>query len=336
MVTLVAGSSTGKTRACWEALRGVPDGWRLWHPIAPGRPEAVLADITAVGPRTVVWLNEAQFYLEPAHIGERTAAELRELLRDQSRGPVLVLATLWPDPHWNNLTAPVPSNGGPDLHAQARALLTDTDVRVPEAFTGIDLDALRDRAGEDPRLAQALAAGGDGRVAQFLAGAPALLKRFELAPAGARAVIEAAMDARRLGHGPVLRQAFLEDAADAYLTGHESDALGDDWFEQALAYATIRVQGATALLTRVRPRQRNRDNDTGEGPTYRLADYLEQHAHHTRRATCPGTTFWDAAHDHTHSTDDIVNLADAAHARLRLRHAHAFMTRRRKPAIHAR
>ncbi|MFI1386355.1 tetratricopeptide repeat protein [Embleya sp. NPDC020886] len=319
MVTLVAGSSTGKTRACWEALCAVPDGWRLWHPIAPGRPEAALADLSAVGPRTVVWLNEAQFYLEPAGVGERVAAELRELLRDPTRRPVLVLATLWSDPHWTTLTA-TPAAGTPDSHAQARALLTGTDLRVPEAFTGTDLDAVRERAVEDPRLVNALVAGDDGRVTQYLAGALALLKRLELAPAAARAVLEAAMDARRLGHGPVLRQAFLEDAADAYLTDHESDTLDDDWFEQALAYTTERVHGATAPLTRIRPRRRARDAD-GDGPTYRLADYLEQHARLTRGAQCPGTPFWNAAHDHAHTTDDDLSLGHAAYARLRLRHA---------------
>ncbi|WP_331773263.1 sel1 repeat family protein (plasmid) [Embleya sp. NBC_00888] len=320
MVTLVAGSSTGKTRACWEALRGVPDGWRLWHPIAPGRPEAALAELSAVGPRTVVWLNEAQFYLGAVGVGERVAAEVRELLRDRSRGPVLVLATLWPDPHWTTLTA-TPAAGTPDPHAQARALLTGTDLRVPEAFTGTDLDAVRERAVEDPRLVNALAAGDDGRVTQYLAGALALLKRLELAPAAARAVLEAAMDARRLGHGPVLRQAFLEDAADAYLTDHESDTLDDDWFEQALAHTTERVHGATAPLTRIRPRGRRTRDVTGDGPTYRLADYLEQHARRTRSTSCPDTSFWIAAHDHAHTTDDTVNLAEAAVDRLRLRHA---------------
>ncbi|MFE5331311.1 transcriptional regulator [Embleya sp. NPDC056575] len=320
MVTLVAGSSTGKTRACWEALHGVPDGWRLWHPIAPGRPEAALAELSAVGPRTVVWLNEAQFYLEPAGAGERVAAELRELLRDRARAPVLVLATLWPDPFWNTLTSR-PSTDRPDPHAQARALLTGTDVRVPEAFTGTDLETLRAKAGEDPRLAHALASGTDGRVAQFLAGALALLKRLDLAPAHGRAVLEAAMDARRLGHGPVLRQGFLEDAADAYLTDDESDALADDWFEQALAYTTERVHGATAPLTRIRPRRRTRNPATGDGPTYRLADYLEQHARHTRGALCPGTSFWNAAHDHARTTDDTLTLGRAAYARLRIRHA---------------
>ncbi|MFI6588361.1 transcriptional regulator [Embleya sp. NPDC050493] len=319
MVTLVAGSSTGKTRACWEALQGVPDGWRLWHPLYPSPAEAAAAGLSRVGPRTVVWLNEAQTYLESADVGQRIATGLRELLDDPRRGPVLVLATLWPDPFWSTLTTRPPASA-PDPHAHARSLLTGTDLRVPDAFAGPDLEAVRARAGEDPRLANALASGDDGRVTQFLAGALALLKRYELAPAGGRSVLEAAMDARRLGHGPVLKQAFLEDAADAYLTDDESDALTDDWFEQALAYATGRVQGTTAPLTRIRPRRRHH-GDPGEGPTYRLADYLEQHAHHARHAHCPGASFWNAAHDHAHTPDGLLNLADAAHRRLRLRHA---------------
>jgi hypothetical protein len=54
----------------------------------------------------VVWLNEAQFYLQAADggLGERVAAGLRELLRDPARAPVLVLATLWPQ-YWDTLTA---------------------------------------------------------------------------------------------------------------------------------------------------------------------------------------------------------------------------------------
>jgi hypothetical protein len=61
IAVLVGGSSTGKTRACWEALavlRGQPGPWRLWHPIDPSRPEAALRELPGIGPRTVVWLNE--------------------------------------------------------------------------------------------------------------------------------------------------------------------------------------------------------------------------------------------------------------------------------------
>jgi hypothetical protein len=105
---LVGGSSTGKTRACWEALALLRDEdppWRLWHPIDPSRPDAALRELPGIGPRTVVWLNEAQFYLDPeAGLGERVAAGLRELLRDPGRAPVLVLATLWPQ-FWDALTA---------------------------------------------------------------------------------------------------------------------------------------------------------------------------------------------------------------------------------------
>ena len=109
VAVLVGGSSTGKTRACWEALgllRDQEPSWRLWHPIDPTRPDAALRELPRIGPRTVVWLNEAQFYLDvpDGGLGERVAAGLRELLRDPARVPVLVLATLWPQ-YWNALTA---------------------------------------------------------------------------------------------------------------------------------------------------------------------------------------------------------------------------------------
>jgi len=153
IAVLVGGSSTGKTRARWEALnllRDRDEPWRLWHPIDPTRPDAALADLKRVGPYTVVWLNEAQFYLADAALGERVAAGLRELLRDPQRGPVLVLATLWPN-HWDTLT----TRGNPDNHAQARELLDGHDIRVPDAFTGADLEALIERSDEDPRLHEA-------------------------------------------------------------------------------------------------------------------------------------------------------------------------------------
>jgi hypothetical protein len=57
MAVLVGGSSTGKTRACWEAIQDLSDQWWLWHPIDPSRPQAAAQALAEVGPYTVVWLN---------------------------------------------------------------------------------------------------------------------------------------------------------------------------------------------------------------------------------------------------------------------------------------
>jgi len=138
IAVLIGGASTGKTRACWEALAPLRDRdppWRLWHPIDPTRPDAALRELPGIGPRTVIWLNEAQFYLDPAEagLGERVAAGLRELLRDPARAPVLVLATVWPG-FWDTLTTRPPEDAA-DPHAQARELLAGHDITVPAKFT---------------------------------------------------------------------------------------------------------------------------------------------------------------------------------------------------------
>ena len=172
IAVLVGGSSTGKTRACWEALqllRDRPGQWRLWHPIDPSRPDAALRELPGIGPRTVVWLNEAQFYLDVADggLGERVAAGLRELLRDPARAPVLVLATLWPQ-FWDGLTAR--PAGGADPHAQARELLAGHDITVPAAFTAAQLQRLSEAG--DARLAQAAAGRRTGRSSSSWPGRP--------------------------------------------------------------------------------------------------------------------------------------------------------------------
>ena len=254
IAVLVGESSTGKTRACWEALRLLrerPEPWRLWHPIDPTRPEAALRELPLLGPRTVVWLNEAQFYLDvhAGGLGERIAAGLREALRDPARAPVLVLATLWPQ-HWDALAARPAA--GADPHAQARELLTGRDISVPAAFTAARLRQLAGAA--DPRLTQAARAAEGGQVIQFLAGAPELTARYRNAPQPAAALISTAMDARRMGMGVVLPLTFLETAAPGYLTDTEWDGLSEDWLERALAYTSAPCRGIRGPLARIRTR----------------------------------------------------------------------------------
>lgn len=222
MVVLVGESSTGKTRACWEAVQPLTDSdWRLWHPFDPARAKAALEDVHRVGPRTVVWLNEAQHYLGDRGTGEEIAAAVHHLLISPERGPVLVLGTLWPD-YAKEYTA-LPPHGGADAHSRVRELLAGRTVNVPSSFDSRALTEAGALADDGDRLlADALTrAKASGRLAQDLAGGPALLERHQTGSPAARALLETAMDARRLGAGLYLPQSFLTDAAPDYL--HDSD-----------------------------------------------------------------------------------------------------------------
>ncbi|MEU7617236.1 hypothetical protein AB0B27_14245 [Micromonospora rifamycinica] len=301
LAVLVGGSSTGKTRACWELVRYLdrrePGRWQVWHPYDPTRPGAALADLDRVGPDTVVWLNEAQHYLMPAdaETAERVAARLRSLLHDQVRAPVLVLATLWPE-YWHTLTTRLPI-GAVDVHAQARELLTgtvlSTSLTLPDAFTPAEVATL-DGAGGDARLRHAARRAEHGRITQYLAGAPALEDRYRTAPPAARALLQVAMDARRLGHPLALSHALLEQAAPGYLDDHDWDNLGEDWLEQALAYTTTPCTGARGPLTRIRPRAHPVPAVPECQVRYRLADYLEQLGRTERVDVYPPDSLWQA------------------------------------------
>ncbi|MFJ9656168.1 hypothetical protein, partial [Streptomyces microflavus] len=330
MVVLVGESSTGKTRACWEAVQPLAEkGWRLWHPFDPTRAEAALEELHDVGPRTVVWLNEAQHYLGDRAAGEQVAAAVHALLIEPERAPVLVLGTLWPK-YFKQYTALPDTEGEEDPHSWVRELLAGRTESVPDAFDAPALAAASVLAADgDGLLADALTrARADGRLGQDLAGGPALLERYRNGSPAARALLEVAMDARRLGVGPHLPQAFLTDAAPDYFHDSDWDQLTDDWAEKAYAELAKQVHGKQAPLRRVTPRPRRRPpNPTAHtprqvGPVFRLADYLEQHGTTTRRHRCPPASFWDAAHTHITQPDDLANLAKAADNRHRLQWAH--------------
>lgn len=332
MLVLVGSSSTGKTRACWEAIQPLAaEGWRLWHPYDPTRAEAALADIERVAPRTVVWLNEAQHYLGDLQVGERIAAAVHALLTDARRVPVLILGTLWPE-YEDQYTA-VPRPGGPDPHSRVRELLAGRTVTVPDSFDQEALDLAANLAeGGDRLLADALTrAGTDGRVTQDLAGAPELLRRYHHGTPAARALLQAAMDARRLGIGLNIPQAFLTDAAADYLADRDWDELAIDWAEAAYADLARPVHGKQAPLSRTNPRPIRRPPvartpstavSSPSGPVLRLADYLEQHGRAARRLLCPPASFWHAAHAHLTRPEDLNALAEAAEGRCRLQWAH--------------
>ncbi len=318
MIVLAGDSSTGKTRALWEALHYLSGPWRVWSPAgARALHEGLAAE--GVGPRTVVWLDDAHNYLGPAsQLADDTAERLIELIAAPDGGPVLVAATLWPY-YWQQLTAQPRRAGqagaGEGLSYVPALLESATYIQVPSAFATDDLAAAA--ASQDPRLALALQFASEGNIAQYLAGAPKLLERYRSAPPEGRALIDAAVDARRFGHANRLPERLLLDAAPGYIDPDTWDQLRDEWGAQTLKALTQNWRGLPGPLTRIRPRP---GKAPAGGPEYRLADVLEQTVGQDRRYVAPPQEFWDAATRHAH-TEDLAGIGHAAQSRSRLRDA---------------
>ncbi len=316
---LVGDSSIGKSRALWETVARLPAGWLIWRPSDRADLLKGLRSRHRL-PRTVLWLNELERYLLPhgqPDPGGRAASALMSLMHEAGRGPVLVLGTLW---HRHHSTLALRPSGSeqPDPHQQARTLLDGSTLTVAECFTSEDLNTLRGLAAHDPRLAEALA-DGDSRITQYLAGARELLARYEQAPPETRALLDAAADARRLGHGELLPEVFLRAAAGSYLHldywRTQTSQWRQTWFERAVDVTDQACRGIPGPLTRevAPPGQPNHVE-----PLYRLADYVQAHTARTRRGECPPADFWGVAAEHLTEPAVLMSLARAARRPQRL------------------
>ncbi|MFJ7958910.1 hypothetical protein ACIQ62_21755 [Streptomyces sp. NPDC096319] len=314
MRVLLGDSSTGKTRAAWEAIQRLPGGWRLWHPAGP---DDLLESIDLVVPRTVLWLNEINRFLlsGDASRDEKVAARLIGLLRSARSAPVLVLGTSWHEHRSTMMTAPR------DEREQTKALLARCWIRVPEMLSEDELTTLTaEPERTDRRILQAARLAESGHVIQYLAGGPAQLERYETGSPAARAVLQAAMDARRLGHGLDLPRAFLKDVAAEYLTPLQRDLARPDWFPRAVEYLSAPCRGVRGPLT---PAAGSSLPNSREPSHYRLSDFVELHARRHRQMVCPGAEFWAAAVRHAASARDKVALSREALARGRTKDAEA-------------
>ncbi|GAA2034466.1 hypothetical protein GCM10009839_38740 [Catenulispora yoronensis] len=320
LVILTGESSTGKTRALYEALLEVAPNAPLLHPTDAGD---LLTFIKGGRVRSgcVLWLNEAQRFLYGTD-GENAAGQLHAILHGSTG--IAVVGTLWTDPYWYELTAALPG----DPHAQSRALLNHpayaVRLNVPTGLDGRDLEAWRSlaAAASDVRLWQASVAGaGDGRVVQHLSGGPELFAAYLAGPgplftAREHALITAALDARRLGHRGPLPAALLAEAADGDLPAHHRSP-DHDWAERDLRALTIGkrdngtrtdIHHSLTAITAVYPR-------SGDPARYKPADYLEQHTRRQRVESLGTAPLWQALIEHTTDRSDQDGLAWQAWSR---------------------
>jgi hypothetical protein len=300
---LVGGSSVGKTRCAVQAVKALLPDWWLVHPSGAAEVAALAA---APVPWTVVWLDELQRYLDGEH--GLTGGVIRALLN--APHPAVIIGTLWPDLYAAYTT--VPAHGAADPRAREREVLGLAEViRIDPEFTPAERDRARTAAVRDPRLRVALRAAGYG-LTQTLAAAPQLVARWQdaqtVSPYG-WAVLTAALDAARLGARAPLSAEFLRAAAPGYCTSQQRAEAPDDWFEQALAYATGKLNGAAAALSAA-------GAGMGQLVGYIVADYLFQHAGRQRRSASVPASTWDAAIGYIRDPDDTARLAESAGNRL--------------------
>ncbi|WP_405599302.1 hypothetical protein OG741_18580 [Streptomyces sp. NBC_01410] len=302
LIVLVGESSSGKTRAAYEAAKRMT-GWLLHHPLYPRKTEALIR-ATSTGqlrPKSIVWLNELQDYLLPSD-GEQAAAAIREFL--SSDIDVKLIGTIWPR-YWQELTK---ADG---VYPQSKALLTNQATRI-EIEPIFPRDSLRAAASSDPRLRAALASSPE-RVTQYIAAGPALLEFFrdsrDCSPE-TWAILCSAMDAYTVGRPKSVSEGFLIDSAPGYLTDEEWGALEDDWFAKAIERATAQLRGAARPLSRLRPRVKS-----DRSVIFQLADYLVQHAQEERSQSPVPRSFWAAVVDNVEDFSELATFARAADER---------------------
>ncbi|MGV9976548.1 hypothetical protein ACWDUH_02590 [Micromonospora wenchangensis] len=299
LVLVIGNSSVGKTRTAFEAIHAILGEWWLIHP-DPSNPESLRTFAHDPTPRTVIWLDELQLYLDDPD--GLSVAVVRNLVG----AGVVLIATMWPDEYLSRIMARVP--GQPDPHSNDRELLSLAHVvDVPGTFSLAE----RRRAeafASDRRIRIALDAL-DGGFTQVLAAGPELVRRWENAPADqcyGKALITAALDARRVGATGYLTRSLLEAAAPAYLTPTQQANAPADWSDRALMYATTQLHGAASALSAV-------PAGMGEVVGYTVSDYLHQHAQRARRTAPLPREAWQALVDH--HLDNIHGLARSAERR---------------------
>lgn len=304
LVVLVGNSTTGKTRSAAEMVRCRMGDWELF---APSDTPALLQWIErSVRSQTLLWLNELRDFLAGGNA--LAAAALQRLLASEHR--IMAIGTLWPD-DWQGYADPEKSP--PAVHSLLhRALRVD----VPPELSAAEWH----RASEQHTLGFAVkACAKTRRLAQFLAATPDLLRRYADADPYSRAVLTAAMDARRLGYSAPLSSPLLERGAIGYLTDQHRADPPDDWYTRTLLYTTAQVKGAVAPLTPLR-------TVPGIGPadSFQLADSLEEYSRFTRSQAVVPREVWDALVTTAADPDDLERLGLAAQTRCYYRYVHLF------------
>ncbi|MFI6816009.1 hypothetical protein ACIBG7_26630 [Nonomuraea sp. NPDC050328] len=307
LILLVGGSSVGKTRSAFEAVRVLLGDWWLLHPANVAQIRSVAQDPPT---RLVVWLDELQRYIDCDDPLE--AGIIHDLL---NKGAILV-ATIWPGRR--EIYAALPQAGQADPHAAARELLRLADtVDIDDSFSLAERKRAMNAAMQgDVRIQLALQTSDYG-LTQTIAAAPELMRRWRQASPYAVAILTAAIDSTRLGVSPPIMTALLRQAAPGYCDLRQRAKAPHNWFENAMEYLTEELHGAAAALTPIA----HPTGGMGQVAGYEVADYVQQQVAQQRHLSKVPEECWQAIADHVTEPADQVRVGQAA--ALRTLHGYA-------------
>ncbi|MEU8166836.1 hypothetical protein AB0B97_10010 [Micromonospora sp. NPDC049004] len=310
---LVGNSSVGKTRLLYEASRMMlPDFTLLAPDLGDGELINAIADADFDLPPMIIWLDELQRFLEGPYLTAGhtpiAATAIRKLLEAPS--PVVIVSTLWPEYARQLRSTEFDATHGFHRPRYPSAL----DVLESRRLTEISLDSftLAERgeaarlAVADPRLLLALE-NPDYNVTEALSGALEIVRRYERGTKEQRAIVDAAVDARRLGIQGPLSAKLLLDASRAYLPGHYPD---DSWFLVNLDDLTSAARPqdrATAPINAIT----SPDRRTMLG--YSVTDFLLQRLSRQRAGQAVPRLAWEALTANIAGPYDQMRLADSAY-----------------------
>ncbi|MGH6654331.1 MAG: hypothetical protein ACRDVE_03895 [Actinocrinis sp.] len=241
LVVVEGRSGAGKSRAAAEAVRRVAADRLLLIP-AHADELKTLSEPPGRLRDAVVWLDNLERFGGPRGLD----LPMIERLCPTGRQDVVVLATLRSEEREGLERPALTGSGSP----ASDALRVAAVVRLAIEFSGAEREraaALRD----DPRIADWLDRGGPAGLAEYLAAGQPAVARWLAGRDGGQvlgaALVSAAVDCRRLRHTEPVPLDLLAEMTRFYLDSRDAHRAGPS-FEQALAWATEAVSGASSCL----------------------------------------------------------------------------------------
>jgi hypothetical protein len=257
VVHLAGDPRTGRTRCAFEALRDVLPDWNLVTADRAG-------DLERLPPRTVLWLDDLEDRLAELTGDAATGPSAADLHRLVARPEPVVVVAITRAGTCRAIRAPRPDrhdgqrDDADEAPEQRRLAVTrllalaDPAVRLDGRLDAAERERAGRIAGTDPRVAAALA-DPEHFYARLAWTSGAALAHLDQAGPDLAAVLDAAVDCRRLGYRAPLTEELLRDAVGGDATEPLSATL-----ERATGTVLVSVPGGPWRCTGARSRTARR------------------------------------------------------------------------------